>query len=234
MEETKSKPKLKINMCAYRRLNIEHEIDEHLRKQTHLSNLHFYKYQEELFHRKVNHLRKSLEHIEPYVTDNINDEEESLMVPNCFTRIQNHFRSLNFSSDTEKRLLCQAPSYNKPNKQIPNQLPDITEKRNSKEINQCIRRISFYQSRPPKQYSCRSSINHHFSYPDFGEPKSYQSYFNQRIFDEQKKQMKNDQRKDSFLKNLDELKHNINDPNSTFSVLAALTRAIILLESTVE
>src|SRR5256885_1007651 len=102
MEESSSKITSKINMCAYRRLNIQHEIDENLRKQNHLSNLHFYKYREELFNRKINHLRKNLEHIEPYITDdNINDEE-SIMVPNCFTRILNHFRLLNFSSDTEK------------------------------------------------------------------------------------------------------------------------------------
>jgi hypothetical protein len=234
MDETTSKKKLKINMCAYRRLSIEHEIDEHLRKQNHLSNLHFYKYQEELFKRKINHLRQSLEHIEPYVTDDINNEE-SLMAPNCFTRIKNHFRLLNFSSDTEKRLLCQAPSYNKSSKQISNQLPNIIEKRNSKEINQCIRRISFYQSRPPKQYSCRSAINRHFSNSDCMEQKNYfQSYFNQQIFDEQKKQMKNDERKSSFLKDLDELKHTIDDPHSTISVLAALTRAIVFLESAIE
>jgi len=149
MEETINKTKFRIQSCTNRRLSIQHEFDEHLRKQNHLSNLHFYKYQEELFNRKMNHLRKNLEHIEPYVTDDINDEE-ALMTPNCFTRIQNHFRLLNFSSDTEKRLLCQAPSYNKSNKQISNQLPNISQKRNSNEINQCIRRVSFYQSRPPK------------------------------------------------------------------------------------
>ncbi len=67
------------------------------------------------------------------------------------------------------------------------------------------------------------------------EQKNYfQSYFNQQIFDEQKKQMKNDERKSSFLKDLDELKHTIDDPHSTISVLAALTRAIVFLESAIE
>jgi hypothetical protein len=233
MEETINKTKFRIQSCTNRRLSIQHEFDEHLRKQNHLSNLHFYKYQEELFNRKMNHLRKNLEHIEPYVTDDINDEE-ALMTPNCFTRIQNHFRLLNFSSDTEKRLLCQAPSYNKSNKQISNQLPNISQKRNANEINQCIRRVSFYQSRPPKTYSCRSASNHHFRKSDFLEKKNFQSYLNQQIFDEQKKQINNVQRKTFLLKEFDELKHTIDDPNATLSVLAALSRAIYFLDSATE
>jgi hypothetical protein len=230
MEEITSKTKLKFNMCAYRRLNIEHEFDEHLRKQNYLSNLHFYKHQEQLLNRKINHLRKSLANIEPYNTDDINDEE-SLTEPNCFTRIQNHFRLLNFSSDTEKRLLCQAPSSNKSSKQTSNQLPNISQKRNS---NECIRRVSFSPSRPSKKYSCRSASNHHCSNSDFLEQKTFQSYLNQQIFDEQKKQIKNDQRKNFLLKEFDELKHTIDDPNSTISVLAALSRAIIVLDSGTE
>lgn len=207
MEEIQSKTKLRINMCTHRRLNIQHEIDEHLRKQTHLSTLHSYKYQEELFHRKINHLKKNLEQIPPYIDDEINDEE-SFMSPNCSTRIQNHLRLLNFSSDTEKRLLSQTTSSNK--------FPNITQKRNSNQI------------------KCRSAINRRASNLDFDEQKPFQSYLNQQIFDEQKKQIKNDQRKTYLLKEFDELKHTIDDPNSTFSVLAALSRAILFLDSATE
>jgi hypothetical protein len=115
MEESMTKTKLKMIMCTHRRLNIEHEINENLRKKNHLSNLNSYQYQKQLFHRKLNQLRKSLEHIEPYTTEDTN-EEDSLTAPNCFKRIQNHFHLLNFSSYTEQRLLCQAPSYNKEKK----------------------------------------------------------------------------------------------------------------------
>jgi hypothetical protein len=196
-------------MCTYRRLNIEHEINENLRKQNYASNLHFYKHREQLFNRKINHLKKALEHIEPSV-----NEEESSMALNCSTRIQNHFRLLNFSSETERRLSGQ--------------LPNISQKRNSNEIDQCIRRVSLYQSNPRKIDSCQSAINHH------GKHKTFQSYLNQQIFDEQNKQLTNDQRKCFLLKEFDELKHTIDDPHSTMSVLAALSRAIIFLDSAIE
>jgi hypothetical protein len=237
MEETKNKTKLKINKCAYRRLSIEHQANENLRQQTHLSNLHFHKYQEQLFNRKLDHLKKSLQHIEPYVDDDDINNEQSLMTPNCFTRIQNHFRLLNFSSQTEKRLLCQAPSYYKSSKQQQqsNHLPNIPQKKkNSVAINQCIRRVSFYQSRSPTDYSCRSAINHHFSNANTLEGESFQSYLNQQIYDEHRKQIKNDERKTSLLKEIDELKHTIDDPHSTFSVLAALSRAFLFLDSGTE
>lgn len=220
MDESTSKTRARINMCTYRRLNIEHEINENLCKQHYSSNLHFYKHQEQLFNRKINRLSNILQHIEPYDSKDIN-EEESFMAPNCLTRIQNHFRLLNFSSETEKRLLCQGPSY---------QLPNISPKRNSNEIDQCARRVSLHQSQPRRKETCRSAINHRFSHGNF----AFQSYLNQHIFDEQEKQLKNDQRKSFLLKEFDELKHTIDDPHSTVSVLAALSRAIIFLDSATE
>jgi hypothetical protein len=198
MDEEIPKTKLKINMVTYRRLNIQHEINENLRKQSYLSNLHDHKYHEQLIYRKINHLRKSLEHIEPYIHHNINNER-SLMTPNCSTRIQNHFRLLNFSSATEKRLSCQTPS---------NKLPNISQN--------------------------RSAINHPFFRSESFEQKTIQSYFNQQLFDEQQKQIKINQRKNDLLEEMDELKHTINDPNSTFSVLAALSRALIFIDSATE
>lgn len=211
MEETTSKTNVRINMCTYRRLNIQYKNDENLYKQNYLSNLHSHKYREEIFQRKLKHFKKNLEQIPAYIDDEINDEE-SLMIPNCSTRIQNHFRLLNFSSDTEKRLL----SSNKSTKQLPN----ITQKRNSNEM---------------KKLTCRSAINRPTSNMDFHEQqKPFQSYFNRQISDEQKKQIKIDQRKTYLLKEFDELKHTIDDPNSTFSVLAALSRAIFFLDSATE
>jgi len=190
----------KITRCIHRRLNLQHEIEENLCKQNHLSNLHSYKNQEQLFNRKINHLKKHLAQVEPY-DDDIN-EEHSLMAPNCIARIQNHFRLLNFSSETEKRLLCQTSSSN--------QFP---QKRNS---------TPFIPSHRTINYSCRSARN-----PHSFEQKTFQSYRNQQIFDEQ-------QRKTFLLKDFDELKHTIDDPYAAFSVLAALSRAFLLIDSGTE
>jgi hypothetical protein len=59
------------------------------------------------------------------------------------------------------------------------------------------------------------------------EQKTFQSYRNQQIFDEQ-------QRKTFLLKDFDELKHTIDDPYAAFSVLAALSRAFLLIDSGTE
>jgi hypothetical protein len=202
----------KITRCIHRRLNLQHEIEENLCKQNHLSNLHSYKNQEQLFNRKINHLKKRLAHVEPY-DDDIN-EEHSLMAPNCIARIQNHFRLLNFSSETEKRLLCQTSS--------PNQ---FSQQRNS---------TPFIPSRPTINYSCRSARNPHSLKSDIFEQKTFQSYRNQQIFDEQQKQLKISKRKTFLLKEFDELKHTIDDPYAAFSVLAALSRAFLLIDSGTE
>lgn len=232
MDEGTNKAKIKINKCKYRRISIEHEIDENIRKKTHLSNLHFYNYREQLFNQKVDRLRKNLEHIEPYsARDDTATDGDSLMTPNCFSRIHNHFRLLNFSPDSEKRLSCQAPSYGKTSKQTSNQLPIIQQKSISNEIDQCQRRVSFYQSRLPMNYSCRSGANNHFSNADEIQEKTLRSYINQHLTDEQGQQMKNNERKSSLLKEFDQLKHTIDDPNSTFSVLAALSRALLFFDS---
>jgi hypothetical protein len=214
--------KLKVNMSTYRRLKIQHKMDENLLEQNHLSNLQFHKYREEMFDRKIDRLRKSIEHIQPYTGDDDNDDEQITRTPNCFPRIKTHFHLLNFSSQTEKRLLCQAPIYNKTSKQISNHLPNIPRRTNSNEISQCLKRISFYQTRSPTIYSCRSNSN---------EEKYFRAFVNQQIFAEHKKQLKNEERKSLLLKQFDELKHTINDPHSTLSVLAALSRALLHLDS---
>ncbi|CAF1369964.1 unnamed protein product [Rotaria magnacalcarata] len=230
MEETPNKTKLKINACTYRRLSIEHEMNENIRKKNHLSKLHYYKHREDLFNKKIDSLRRNFEHIEPHVSDDT-DDGETLMTPNCFARIQNHFRLLNFSTESEKRLLCQAPAYNKSSKQISNELPTILQKRNSTGIDQCVRHASFYQSRTSVNYSCRTTLNSRFSSPESVQQKALNSFVNHQLVDEQNKQMKNNERKTFLLREFDELKHTIDDPHSTLSVLSALSRALLFLDS---
>jgi hypothetical protein len=63
------------------------------------------------------------------------------------------------------------------------------------------------------------------------DKKYFQVFLNQQIFNENKNQLKYNERKAILLKQFDELKHTINDPHSTLSVLAALSRAILYLDS---
>lgn len=202
VEDLTSKTQLKINRCTHRRLTIEHELGQQIRKQTYLSNQQFHKHREKLFHQKINHLKKTLEQTEPHAIDESNTNE-TMLAPNCSSRIQNHFRLLNFSSETEKRLLQHKSAEH---------LPNIFSRRNSSAIDQSIERVSLAQSR-------KSSARHQQQQP---------------MFDEQIQQLKNDQRKASLLKEFDELKHTIDDPHSTYSVLAALSRAILFLDSGTE
>ena len=233
MEQAVDKKKHQVNMCTFRRLNIEHQIDEHLRQQHHRSTLQFHRYREQLFRRKLDRLRKNLDEIEPQVVDDEDDEmeDEALMKPNGFLRIQNHFRLLNLSPQTEKRLLCQAPVYSKPHGEGVNALPAVIDRKQSSDIRQCEKRVSFYQSRQPRTYSCRSANNPHFAQPIELEEKNLQSYLHRQIFDEQRKQQHHDERKSSLLKGFAELKHTIDDPHCTLSVLAALSRALLFLDS---
>jgi hypothetical protein len=192
-------PKVKINMNTYRRLNIQHKMDEAILKQKHLFNLKLYKYREEMFNKKIECLRKNLEHIQPYTDDDDDtNEQHTLITSNCFTRIKTHFHLLNFSSQTQKRLLCQTPIYNKPSKQI-----------------------SSDEKRPSMTYSFR---------PNSNEEKSVQLFLNRQ----HKDQIKNNKRKIILLKQFDELKHTINDPHSTLSALAALSRAVLYLDSEIK
>ena len=220
-------------MCTFRRLNIEHQVDEHLRQQHHRSTLQFYRYREQLFRQKLDRLRKDLEGIEPHVADD-DTKDGTLMTPNGFIRIQNHFRLLNLSPQTEKRLLCQAPMYNKTPGELVNTLPSVMQRKHSTDIHQCEKRVSFYQSRQPRTYSCRSANNRQFSHSIEMEERNLQSYLNRQIFDEQRKQQHHDERKSSLLKDFDELKHTIDDPHCTLSVLAALSRALLFLDSGTE
>ena len=171
-------PKLKVNMSTYRRLSIQHKMDETMLKQEHLLNLRTYKHREEMVQRKVDRLKKSFEHIQP----NINDQQ-TLITGNCFNRIQTHFHLLNFSPQTQERLLS-------------NHLPNIHHRINSKS--------------------------------------NEKKYFEAQISNEHENQLKNNERKIILLKEFDELKHTINDPHSTLSVLAALSRALLYLDSEIK
>lgn len=231
MEEKPNKTRIKVDACTRRRLSIQHDFDESIRKKSLSANMHYYKHREDLFNKKLDNLRRNLEHIEPYVTDETEDDEEATLAPNCFARIQSHFRMLNFSPESEKRLLCQAPSYHKSNKQISNEALLLLQRRNSHNVDPSTRRVSFYQSRLPVNFSSRSSTNNHFTSTELLQKKTLQSFVSHQIVDEQHKQEKNAERKTEMLKEFDELKHTIDDPNSTLSALAALTRALLYLDS---
>lgn len=194
IEESTSKTQLRINMCTHRRLNIEHQFGEQLRKQNYLSNQNFHRHREQLFHRKFNQLKKTFEQTETRpLEQTVDDDDQSMLLPNYSTRIQNHCRLLNLSTETEKRLLQRKSSAH---------LPSIPSRRNSLSIDQA-------------QSSKKLPGNSHL-----------QSYLNE--------QAKNDERKTYLLKEFDELKHTIEDPHSTYSVLAALSRAILFLDSGTE
>jgi hypothetical protein len=66
------------------------------------------------------------------------------------------------------------------------------------------------------------------------DEKYFQVFLNQQIFNENKNQLKYNERKAILLKQFDELKHTINDPHSTLSVLAALSRALLYLDSAIK
>ena len=202
VEDLTSKTQLRINRCTHRRLTIEHELGQQIREQTYQSNQHFHKYREQAFHRKINHLKKTFEQTESLHPQDESETNDSMLLPNYSNRIQNHFRLLNFSSDTEKRLLQR--------KSV-----DHLPRRNSVSIDQCVDRLSLAQANPPRKSSARHQQQ-------------------QSMLDEQIKQLKNDQRKAYLLKEFDELKHTIEDPHSTYSVLAALSRAILFLDSGTE
>ncbi|CAF4072260.1 unnamed protein product [Adineta steineri] len=153
-------------MITYRRLNIQHKMKEANLTKDHLLNLKIYKHREEMFNRKVDRLRKSVEHLQPYIDNDTNDQQTST-----------------------------TPIYNKSSKQITNHLPLIRSRTNSKDEN------------------------------------NFQTFLNQQILNEYKNQLKYDERKAILLKEFDELKHTINDPHSTLSVLAALSRALLYLDS---
>ncbi|CAF0831529.1 unnamed protein product [Adineta steineri] len=178
MEEGIIKTNVKISQCNHRRLNMQYKIDLNHHKQNHISNLHSYERQEQLFNRKINHLKKSLAYT-PFSIDEDTNEEKPLTTPNCLARIQNHYRLLKFSSETEKRLLYQTP-------------------------------LSQLQS----------TRNHLLTKADIFESKNV---------DEQQKQ-----RKDFLFKEFDELKHTIDDPYAAISVLAALSRTFLILDSGTE
>jgi len=64
--------------------------------------------------------------------------------------------------------------------------------------------------------------------------KYFQVFLNQQIFNENKNRLNYNERKAILLKQFDELKHTINDPHSTLSVLAALSRALLYLDSAIK
>ena len=135
MEETN---RIKLNMAAYRRVNIEHQIQENLLKQTHLLNLRLYQSREVLFRRQ--------------------------------------------------------------------------------------KKIFEYQQRSSQLKQIANEINR----------KNYRIYLDEQIRVEQQKQTETNRQKSLLLKQFGELKHTINDPHSTLSTLAALSRSLLSLETQIK
>ena len=234
MEDFLNTKTVKMDMCVHRRLRIEQQLNEHLLQQVHLSNLHARRQQEKLFQRKLTHLRTSIDQIRPYGDDDENVNESNLMIPACFTRIQNHFRLLNFSSEAQKRLLCQAPSYGRSTQQRVHPLPRLVPRKSANALELCNQRRLLYQSRLPAHYSCRSTTNSQFPPVHYPDEDVFQPYLTQHVCDEHRRQRERDERKTDLLKDFDELKHTIDDPHSTLSVLAALSRAILFFDCRTE
>ena len=174
-----------------------------------------------MFRRKVDSLRKSIERIQPYGSEDTYDEQ-NLITPNCFARVKTEFQLLNFSPQDRQRLLCQAPVHNKASQPKTNHLPPIPYRANANESEKCLQRLSFYQTRSPAIYSCRAKSN---------DKKHSQTFLKQQILNEHQTQLKHDERKVALLKEIDELKHTIDDPHSTLSALAALSRALLSLDA---
>jgi hypothetical protein len=212
--------KLTTNMTIRRRLNIQHQTQLTNLRQDHLVNLKSYKHREEMFHRKVDTLRKSVDRIQPYGDEDTIDEQ-TLTTPNCFARVKTEFQLLNFSSQTQQRLLCKAPRYNKSSQPKTNHLPSIPYRVNANESEKCLQCLSSYRTRSPTIYSCRSKPN---------DEKHSQTFLKQQIIHEHQNQRQHDERKVILLKDIDELKHTIDDPHSTLSALAALSRALRSLD----
>ncbi|UJR08551.1 hypothetical protein I4U23_012812 [Adineta vaga] len=215
-EETK----LKDNMSTHRRLNIQHKMEENNLKQDHLLTLKSYQYREGMFHQRIDQLKKNIERIQPHVDNDMNDQQK-LRIPNNFAHIKTQFHLLNISTQTQKRLLCQVPEYNKPKKQKTNHFPLIPHRSHTNEIDKCLQRLSFFRTRAPIIYSCQSNSN---------DEKVFQTFLKQQIVNEHKNQRNHNERKAILLKEFDQLKHTIDDPHSTSSALAALSRALLDLE----
>ena len=232
---------MKINLCAHRRLNLQHKTDEHFRAQQHRSELQFHRHREQIFQRKLDRLRKNVERVELNVPNDENENgdedddddedeptlDEKFLKTNCLSRIQNHYRLLNFSAQTEQRLLNPLSTSPKSSKEeLSESLPHVQRKKSTNGVEPIPlqRRASSYQSRSARMFSSASTRN------DL-EEKTFQSYIDQQLYDERKKQRHQNERKGFLLKDFDELKHSIEDPHATLSVLAALSRALLFLES---
>lgn len=204
-----------MNQCANRRLSLEHQFAEHLEEQRVRSNLQSYRYREQIFQRKLDRLKRNIERIDLHPPENENEEsltEDRLLMSNCLPRIQNHYRLMNFSAETEQRLLNSNSMRPKSAKENPS---ESLSNSNRKKSSSGERRSSF----------SRSMQN------EAEEKNPFRSYIDQQLYDERRRQRDQNQRKSFLLKDFDELKHRIDDPHSTFSVLAALSRALLFLES---
>ncbi|CAF0796439.1 unnamed protein product [Adineta ricciae] len=189
-------------MHTHRRLNIQRKIEENNLTEDHLLKLKLYRHRREMFHHKMNlHGKNS-----GYVQRDDMDEQQKIIKSNCVMRMKTQLQLLNISTQTQKRLLDQVAIHNK---QRTHQLPSITNPSGINEMKNCLERLSLYRR----------------------DEKRSQMYLNQQILNEHENQREHNERKMILLKQFDELKHTIEDPHSTLSTLAALSRALLHLES---
>ncbi|CAF0803974.1 unnamed protein product [Adineta ricciae] len=192
----------KATMHTHRRLNAQHKIEENNLTEDHLLKLKLCRHRREMFHHKMNLCGKN----SGYVERDEMDEQQKITTSNCVMRMKTQLQILNISTQTQKRLLDQVAIYNK---QRTHQLPSISNPSSTNEIKNCLERLSLYRT----------------------DEKRSQMYLNQQILKEHKNQREYNERKTVLFKQFDELKHAIEDPHSTLSTLAALSRALLHLDS---
>ena len=186
----------------HRRLNIQHKIEENNLTEDHLLKLKFYRHRRQMFHHKMSLRGKNSGCVERAGVD----EQQKITISNCVMRMKTQLQLLNISTQTQKRLLDQVAIRNK---QKNHQLPSISDRSSTNEIKNCLERLSLYRT----------------------NEKRSQMYLDRQISNEHKNQREHNERKTVLLKQFDELKHTIEDPHSTLSTLAALSRALLHLDS---
>ena len=233
MQSTGEKTRARLSMCTNRRLDIEQQIDVHLRQQVCRTNLHYYRYREQIFQQKVERMKRNFQQMHSYTGDDkemkkIDDDQ--LLKPNCSKRIQNHIKLMNFSSETERNLLRQTSNSKGTDDELSDSLPSVNLRKGSAKRENTSRCPSASKPRSARARSCRSAYNPRIFLPIDDEQNNSHPYFDEQILDEHRKRETHDQRKTFLLKEFDELRHDIDDPHATMSVITALSRTLLFLE----
>ncbi|CAF0784216.1 unnamed protein product [Didymodactylos carnosus] len=248
-----------------RRLNAQYQLQYNVLNRQRSEAYGFHKHREHLFRQHLTKLRFDIAKIQPYqeyqrkksiflkdgypiltMSSDI-PEDDTGLIPTCFSRIENQFRLMNFTTKTKQRLLCQAPSYKKQQQQEQQKQKQVQlqKKMNQNtttpgDIQLCTKRIDYYQSRIPCIYCCRTqpkmlttnpsdTLLTHISLLDDARQQKLRMWLKQQIQIEYDKYHSYDERKQILIQHFDHMKHEIDDPHSTLSVLAALTRTLLKL-----